>query len=52
MDVSSLKEVYYNKYCETCKHKECAETENPCYECLAECVNVDSHKPVRYEEDK
>ena len=49
MEINNLKEVYYDQYCKTCRHKECAEAEDPCHECLTECVNVNSHKPVRWE---
>lgn len=45
-----LKEVYFEQYCQTCKNKDVAEADEPCFECLAEPANVDSHRPVRYEE--
>lgn len=45
-------EVYYFEYCKTCKHFDKKEEEEPCDECLGETVNVDSHKPVRWEEKK
>lgn len=45
------KEVYFGEYCKTCKHCNRKEDEKPCDECLAEPVNVYSHKPVRWEED-
>ena len=47
---NNLKEVYFDQYCKTCKHKDVAESEDPCYDCLAEPSNIDSHKPVRWEE--
>lgn len=43
------KEVYFT-YCETCKHKELADTECPCFECLDSPTNMLSHKPVKWEE--
>lgn len=46
----SYKEVYFNQYCDSCKHKEKKETEDPCDDCLENPVNVYSHKPVRWEE--
>lgn len=49
---SEMKEVYFDKYCSTCAHKEIAEDEEPCFECLAEPVNLHSHKPVRYEKSR
>lgn len=45
-----MKEVYFNQYCQTCKWKDEAETGEHCDECLAEPVNQNSHKPVRWEE--
>lgn len=50
MDEQSYKEVYFDLYCKKCKHEKLGETETPCYECLGEPLNLDSHKPVRYEE--
>ena len=46
------KEVYFHQYCKTCKHKDLAGTEEPCNECLHEPSAPNSHKPVKYEEDK
>lgn len=46
----SYKEVYFGQYCETCAYKDNKEDDEPCDECLAEPVNVHSHKPVCYEE--
>lgn len=48
MDVQE-KEVYFNIYCETCKHQFSPEVEEPCNECLENGVNIDSHKPVKWE---
>ena len=45
------KEVYFGDYCKTCKYEKNPESEDPCYDCLNESVNEDSHKPV-YWEDK
>lgn len=47
---SNLKEVYFDQYCKTCLHKDTAEKDEPCFECLAEPANVDSHKPVKWVE--
>lgn len=46
------KEVYFEKYCRTCKWISKPEIEDPCNECLSNPSNEDSHKPVNYEEDK
>lgn len=46
----NVKEVYFNEYCENCVHKDKAEWEDPCWECLENPVNVASHKPIKFEE--
>lgn len=46
----SYKEVYFGTYCKTCQHEALAEDQDPCYDCLAEPVNLYSHKPVKWEE--
>lgn len=45
-----MREVYFDQYCETCKHRDTKEFEDPCNECLSNPTNLYSHKPVRYEE--
>lgn len=42
------KEVYFEKYCQTCVHKELNEKDDPCDECLSNPTNLYSHKPVNY----
>ncbi len=44
------KEVYFDKYCETCRHEKVEEKEDPCHECLNEPARMNSHKPVKWEE--
>lgn len=51
-DANPYKEVYFDKYCSTCKHKDLNEEDEPCCDCLEEAVNVYSHKPIQWEEDK
>lgn len=46
------KEVDFHKYCPLCKHKDKGEEEDPCYDCLAESFNIDSRKPVYFEEKR
>ena len=41
--------VYFGKYCKTCKHEKLEENEPPCDECLERPINLNSHKPVNYE---
>ena len=43
--------VEYEKWCKTCKFGKQDEEAHPCYLCLDEPVNIDSHKPVYYVED-
>lgn len=50
MNEPKLKIVHFHKYCPTCAHFECKQTDEPCNECLNNPGNVDSHKPVKYEE--
>ena len=44
------KEVYFNEFCPKCVHKDKQENESPCDDCLIYGFNVNSHKPVRFEE--
>ena len=44
------KEVYFYKYCKTCKYSELKGDEEPCNECLENPTNTYSHKPVNYKE--
>lgn len=48
----NYKFVEFDRYCPTCKHYDEDESDPKCkcYECLDNPVNVDSHKPIRYEE--
>ena len=50
MIINDQKEVYFDKYCKTCKHSKKKEYDDPCDECLSEPVNTYSHKPTKYEE--
>lgn len=49
MDNQDYKEVYFDKYCTTCKHKSKKEAESPCDICLEAPINLESHKPVKWE---
>lgn len=44
------KEVYFDKYCKTCKYENTPESEDPCDECLMYGSNLHSHKPVNWKE--
>lgn len=39
MNDENLQEVYYDRYCKTCKHKKLPEEADPCDECLSNPVN-------------
>lgn len=43
--------VHFGEYCNICKHKDKTDTQEPCDECLSSPVNIDSHKPTKYEEN-
>lgn len=47
---AGYKEVYFGEYCKKCKHKSVDSADDPCFDCLAEPINLNSHKPVKYEE--
>lgn len=38
------------KYCNSCKHSDTYEGDDPCNECLNHPTNTYSHRPVNYEE--
>ena len=50
MNENGEKFVNFRIYCPKCKHYEVAQDEEPCNECLTNPVNVNSIKPVKYEE--
>lgn len=46
------REVYFGPYCETCIYKDRDEKLLPCCDCLEEPLNLESHKPVKWEGKK
>ncbi len=46
------KEADYHKYCRICKHAKVLETDDPCNDCLNQPYNIDSRKPINFEEQK
>lgn len=44
------KEVHFHEYCKKCKHVKVEDKDEPCSTCLEEPTNVDSHKPVKWED--
>ena len=49
MDYQAYKEVHFHEYCKTCKNRKVSNTEEPCNECLSEPINLNTHRPVKYE---
>ena len=47
----ATKEVRFDLYCKTCAHLDKDPSEDPCWDCLNQGFNYDSHKPILYEED-
>lgn len=51
---SNEKEVYFNQYCPVCKYNDKLDEDGflleVCETCLSMPSNMDSHKPVNYEE--
>ena len=48
-DGGEIKIVHFNEYCATCRHRDKDERDDPCFDCLAEPVNVYSHRPTKWE---
>ena len=48
----ATKEVLFNEYCPKCKHYEKLPSEDPCWDCLNQGWNYDSHKPIKFEADE
>ena len=47
-ELNPEKIVEFHKYCELCEYKNKSETDDPCFECLDNPVNVYSHRPVKF----
>ena len=48
MEVGEEKIVEFDKYCKICKYKDLPETEDPCWDCLENPVNVYSRRPTGF----
>ena len=46
----TTKEVRFDLWCKKCKHRMKKENKDPCWECLDEPMNENSHKPLYFEE--
>lgn len=44
------KEVDFKTYCQTCKYKDLRETDDPCSECMDNSLNLESRKPIKWED--
>ena len=44
------REVRFDTWCQKCKYEKLTEQEKPCWDCLDEPVNIDSEKPLYFEE--
>ena len=42
--------VDYDLYCPECQHWDAPSTDDPCDECLRECTNLNSHRPINFKE--
>lgn len=43
------REAFFWEYCSKCKYGDLKENEHPCCCCLDEPLNMESHKPVKWE---
>lgn len=50
MDIGRTRFVDFEKYCALCKYKDIADSEEPCNECMTNCVKENSSKPVNFKE--
>ena len=50
MNSNHEKIVKFDWWCIRCKHFEKDESEDPCYDCLADPTNFESTKPIKFEE--
>ena len=50
--MNDTKEVFFHEYCPKCEYGDVDEDhmnpDDPCWDCLHEPMNVDSHKPVYF----
>ena len=47
-EINPDKIVDFHKYCELCEYSELIESDDPCFDCLSEPVNVYSHIPIKF----
>ena len=51
MDQITHEKIVDFAYCGICKNQELTEMDEPCSTCIANPVNFESKKPIKYEED-
>lgn len=44
------KEVFFFEWCKKCQYDKQPEDKDPCWDCLNEPMNIESHKPVHFKE--
>lgn len=49
---SKEKPVEWGEYCKSCINRNKTEEEDPCFDCLNEFSNTDTHRPVYYKKDE
>lgn len=42
--------VKFAEYCQSCRHRDLGENEEPCGECLEHPVNLNTHEPYCYKQ--
>lgn len=50
MEETNLFEVDFHKYCPMCKYNDAREVDDPCNECIENCVRVGTRKPEFFKE--
>lgn len=50
MDDENYMEVFFDQYCKTCRYEKLEDFLDPCNQCLDIYANLNSHKPVFWEE--
>lgn len=51
MAEEEVKEVFFDRWCPSCKHIDKSESEDPCWDCLEQGWNINSHRPIFWDGD-
>lgn len=46
--IGDEKIVYFWEYCKKCMYEKLEESKEPCWSCLTDTVNQDSHRPTHF----